>query len=83
MGILQNIRDIVKNLKHDHPKPKLCPRCGSPKLKLSSRFDIWLFPEQYVCEQCGYKGPITMELEEIDEAESSQPSPQSGSSKLS
>jgi len=73
MGILQNIREILKNLKHDHPTPKLCPRCGSPKLKLSSRFDIWLFPEQYICDQCGYKGPITMELEKIDEAESTQP----------
>ena len=63
MGILRNIREVVGNLKHDRPTPKLCPRCGNPKLGLSSRFDIWLFPEQYVCEQCGYKGPITLELE--------------------
>jgi len=63
MGILRNIREVVGNLKHDRPTPKLCPRCGNPRLRLSSRFDIWLFPEQYVCEQCGYKGPITLELE--------------------
>jgi len=63
MGKLQNFREVVKNLKHNKPSPKLCPRCGSPKLRLSSRFDIWLFPEQYFCENCGYKGPIVMELE--------------------
>jgi len=63
MGILQNLREVVKNLKHTNPTPKLCPRCGNPRLKPSSRFDGWLFPQQYFCEQCGYKGPIALELE--------------------
>ena len=63
MGLLRNFSEVAKNLKHSRPNPKLCPRCGSPKLKLSSRFDIWLLPEQYVCSNCGYTGPIVMELE--------------------
>jgi len=63
MTMLQNLRDIAKNLKHKRATPKLCPRCLSPKLKLSTRFDVWLLPEQYICPQCGYKGPITLELE--------------------
>jgi len=63
LGILQNLREVVRSLKHSQPTPKLCPRCASPKLRLSSRFDIWLLPEQYVCDNCGYKGPIVMELE--------------------
>jgi len=63
LGLLKNLREVVGSLKRSQPKPKLCPRCASPKLRLSSRFDIWLFPEQYVCENCGYKGPIVMELE--------------------
>jgi len=67
MGVLRNLREVVKKLQHKPPKPKLCPRCGSPKLRLSSRFDIWLLPEQYVCLNCGYKGPIVMELEEEKE----------------
>jgi hypothetical protein len=31
---------------------------------------VWLFPEQYICENCGYKGPIVLELvkEEKEEA---------------
>jgi len=28
---------------------------------------MWLFPEQYICPQCGYKGPIVLELEEQKE----------------
>jgi predicted RNA-binding Zn-ribbon protein involved in translation (DUF1610 family) len=79
MGLLRNIREVVGNLKRDRPTPKLCPRCGSLRLRLSSRFDIWLFPEQYVCEQCGYKGPIALELE----AEKTEGDAQSGSSKPS
>jgi ribosomal protein L37AE/L43A len=78
MGILRNIRDVVKNMKHSYPNPKLCPRCGSHNLRLTTGFDIWLFPEQYVCQQCGYKGAVTLELEKIEDDEA-----QSGSSKPS
>ncbi len=45
-----------------------CPRCGSLNIHLSSRFDIWLLPKQYVCRDCGYKGPVVLELEK-DEKE--------------
>jgi len=69
LGLLQNLREVVRSLKHRQPAPKLCPRCGSPRLRLSSRFDIWLFPEQYVCDNCGYKGPIVMELEKEETKE--------------
>jgi len=67
LDLLRNLREVVKSLKHSQPTPKLCPRCASPKLRLSSRFDIWLFPEQYICQNCGYKGPIVLELEKEKE----------------
>jgi len=67
MGILKNLRDVFKSMKRRNQTLKLCPRCGSPKLRLSSRFDVWLTPEQYICENCGYKGPIVMEIEEKKE----------------
>jgi len=70
MGVLRNFREVVKNLKHKRASPKLCPRCGSPNLGLSTRFDVWLLPEQYVCSQCGYKGPVTLELEQEEIGES-------------
>jgi predicted RNA-binding Zn-ribbon protein involved in translation (DUF1610 family) len=67
MGILKNLREVVKSSKYKRTALKLCPRCGNPKLRLSSGFDIWLLPEQYVCLNCGYKGPITIELEKEEE----------------
>ena len=77
MGILRNFREVVGNLTHKRTSPKLCPRCGSPKLRLSTRFDMWLFPEQYICPECGYKGPITLELEKEQEetSEAAEPNP--------
>jgi hypothetical protein len=69
LGLLKNMREVVRSFKHDGPSPKLCPRCTSPKLRLSSRFDMWLFPEQYICENCGYKGPIVLELVKEEEKE--------------
>ena len=70
MGPLGNLHEVVKNIKHSKPCVKLCPKCGSPDLKLSSRFDVWLLPEQYLCGNCGYRGPIVMEVEnkEIEKA---------------
>lgn len=63
MGILKDLREILKGMKRRSQTIKLCPKCGSPKLKLSSSFDIWLTPEQYICKNCGYKGPIILEVE--------------------
>ena len=72
MGVLKNLREVLRGLKRrklTKPTPKFCPRCGSSRIRLSSSFDVYprmygLTPGQYVCENCGYMGPIAMELEE-------------------
>ncbi|MEM3010950.1 MAG: hypothetical protein QXE76_03990 [Candidatus Bathyarchaeia archaeon] len=52
------------NLESQKPrKLKVCPRCGSTKIGFSSKFDAWLMPKQYICYDCGYFGPIILELE--------------------
>jgi len=63
MGLLQNLREVFRTLKHRRPSKIYCPRCGSPKIHLSSSLDYWLTPKKYFCENCGYTGPIVMELE--------------------
>jgi len=55
---------LLKRLKHRGKTLKVCPICGSTNIRLSSKFDGWLTPIQYVCKDCGYKGPIILELEE-------------------
>ncbi|MBS7616626.1 zinc ribbon domain-containing protein [Candidatus Bathyarchaeota archaeon] len=66
MKILQNMHELFKNLKHRGPTKIYCPRCGSPKIRLSGSLDYWLTPKRYVCENCGYIGPVVMELEKED-----------------
>jgi len=63
MKLPQNIREVFKTLRRRKPSKIYCPRCGSPKIHLSSSLDYWLTPKKYVCENCGYAGLIVMELE--------------------
>jgi len=67
--IFERLREVVRGLKRGKTTPKFCPKCGSPNLRFSSSFEAYprmygIAPTQYVCEKCGYKGPIAMELEE-------------------
>jgi len=41
----------------------VCPRCGSKNIELSSRLDAWLMPKRYICRECGYIGPLVLEIE--------------------
>ncbi|MEM3577348.1 MAG: hypothetical protein QXX51_02710 [Candidatus Bathyarchaeia archaeon] len=63
MKLLQNLKEVFGSLKRRGPTKIYCPRCGSPNIRLSSSLDYWLTPKKYVCENCGYNGPIVMELE--------------------
>ncbi len=62
MGFIKDLKDVLRGIRRSKAGIKVCPRCGSSKLHLSSRFDFWLFPQQYVCEKCGYVGPIVLEI---------------------
>jgi transposase-like protein len=63
MGILGNIRDVLKMVKRTKPSKIHCPRCASPNIHLADNLDYSLVPKKFVCENCGYNGPIVMELE--------------------
>ena len=67
--VFKSLREIAKELKRRKTTPKFCPRCGSPNLKFLSSLEAYprmygIAPMQYVCERCGYKGPIAMEIDE-------------------
>jgi predicted RNA-binding Zn-ribbon protein involved in translation (DUF1610 family) len=63
MKLLQDLRDVFKTLKRRAPAKIYCPCCGSPKIRLSTSLEYWLTPKKYLCENCGYTGPVVMELE--------------------
>ncbi len=62
MEFLRNTSELFKNLKHRRPTKNFCPKCCNPEIMTSSYFDSWLTPTKYVCDKCGYIGPIFLEL---------------------
>lgn len=69
MELLQNIKRVFKTFSHRGPTKIYCPRCGGENIHLSSSLNYWLTPRKYVCENCGYLGPVIMELEEEERKE--------------
>ncbi|MEM2110971.1 MAG: hypothetical protein QXX08_03725 [Candidatus Bathyarchaeia archaeon] len=70
MGKLKQPRSILGKI-HWNPSSyktmKVCPRCQSINIQLSTSFDIWLTPRRYICKDCGYIGPIVLEIEKTEE----------------
>gem|GEM_PF-922158 len=64
---LSLILTLLKNLRIHSGNLAVCPKCGKPSLVKSSLYDGWLFPNRFVCIQCGYSGYLVMELEKIGE----------------
>jgi ssDNA-binding Zn-finger/Zn-ribbon topoisomerase 1 len=73
MGILADFREVLKELKHKkvyEATIKVCPKCGSKKLSVSSGFNVYprlygITPTKYFCAECGYNGPLVMEQTRI------------------
>jgi predicted RNA-binding Zn-ribbon protein involved in translation (DUF1610 family) len=69
MGKFTDFREVFKELKHKKRGEvtiKLCPKCASSKILISSGFDTYprlfgITPRYYICPNCGYKGPIILE----------------------
>jgi predicted RNA-binding Zn-ribbon protein involved in translation (DUF1610 family) len=62
---LHEIIDILKKSKYSSPRPVFCPKCKSPRIKIRENYGI--LPRIYHCEDCGYEGPIILELEPEEE----------------
>ncbi len=41
-------------------KKKICPKCLS-EMKVASSLGGWLFPQEYICGSCGYRGSVALE----------------------
>ena len=67
MKKLDDVREVFKSVKHRSPTQIYCPRCCSPKIKLTNSLSYFLTPKQYYCEECGYVGTVVMELEKDEE----------------
>jgi predicted RNA-binding Zn-ribbon protein involved in translation (DUF1610 family) len=70
MKKLNDFIDVARELKKNKTNLKLCPRCGSISIRLSNNLGFWLTPAVYICEKCGYNGPIVLELEKDNKTHS-------------
>ena len=74
MRILSDFRDVLKGLKHkkrSEATVNVCPKCGSKNLSFTSGLETYpglygIAPKQYLCTECGYKGPIVLEQPKED-----------------
>jgi C4-type Zn-finger protein len=69
LGKVANFLEVIKDLKHQkitEKTIKLCPKCQSNRIEITSGFDTYprlfgITPSKYVCKNCGYSGPIVLE----------------------
>lgn len=59
---LKGLSDKLFEIRHRAPKPVFCPKCGSHKMKVKESYGI--LPHMYTCTECGYEGPLFLEIEE-------------------
>jgi len=67
---MQKLKSMLKKLRESKAAPSriiVCPRCGSTHIRLLSSMDVWLTPRVFVCSNCGYTGPICLEVEKEEE----------------
>ncbi|MFH2111966.1 MAG: hypothetical protein ABIJ47_11990 [Candidatus Bathyarchaeota archaeon] len=65
MAPLKGLMDTLKSTKYRAPNPVFCPNCRSHRVKLKESYGI--LPHTYRCEDCGYEGPLVLELEPEEE----------------
>jgi hypothetical protein len=67
LGAFQDMRNVFRSLKRRRATRSIAHFVGP---KLAGGSDFWLFPGKHVCLDCGYKGPIVMEM--VEESEKGQ-----------
>ena len=65
MALIKGMVDALKSARYRAPEPVFCPQCRSYKVKLKESYGI--LPRVYHCENCGYEGPLILELEPEEE----------------
>ncbi len=61
MDGLRGLLETLKLLKHNMPKPKLCPQCKGHNIYPTSNLGI--LPTVYRCRDCEYEGSLVLEID--------------------
>ncbi len=56
--------DILKQVKHQRPQVKFCPKCRSHNIFPKETYGA--LPQSYSCRDCDYEGYVVLEMDPED-----------------
>ncbi len=65
MESLRGFWDILRQVKHQGPQPKFCPKCRSAKIYPKESYGM--LPTSYSCKDCDYEGNVILEMDPEDQ----------------
>lgn len=67
MDGLKGLWETLKQIRHQMPRPKFCPKCKGHNVY--SNPTLGVLPTTYRCRDCGYEGPLVIEIDPEEERE--------------
>ena len=61
MEALRGFWETLKQARHQMPRPKFCPKCRGHNIYPNPTMGI--LPTTYRCRDCGYEGPLVLEID--------------------
>ena len=60
---MESFKNFLKSLRRKKRNViTVCPKCGNARIHQLNSLSGWLTPLIYVCNKCGYIGPILLEI---------------------
>lgn len=66
MKRLKGILEALRRVRHRRTSIKVCPRCGKSNIRPEGSLGFGFLPVIYICEDCGYRGYLIIEVDEED-----------------
>lgn len=66
MERLKEALKALRRVRYRRASSKICPRCGKSNIRPEGSLGFGFLPIIYVCEDCGYRGHLIIEVDEED-----------------
>ncbi|RLI32573.1 hypothetical protein DRO56_03305 [Candidatus Bathyarchaeota archaeon] len=63
MKTLRGFLEALRQIRRGRGGLKVCPRCGKSHIRME-KMGLGFLPAIYVCEDCGYRGHLIVEVDE-------------------
>jgi len=61
---LKGALEALRRVRRTRTNLKICPRCGKANIRPEGSLGFGFLPITYVCEDCGYRGHLIIEVDE-------------------